>query len=236
MGLGSLVGAFTGSGKVGGVNNSQVTNQSNQLWQSLLNSMQSGYDNEAKFRPQYEALNAGSLATGVAGVKNANPAQTDLLAQLTQLASQGLNNGGNDPALQHYTQQAQRGAEAARGMGQGPSDVVGESSALAQLWNTVRNQRQDFAGGVSSLLGQQQTMPGLQEASIGGQPTLTNSNQMLSLLQMIYGVKAKNAQQSSQAYDENLTGGINSLSSSLAMGYGATTMPGASFFGGAGKN
>jgi hypothetical protein len=107
---------------------------------------------EQQFNPQYAQLAGSLLPGGVGSVKSAVPGGANLLDQLTQSAGEQLGAGANlDPALLRITQQAQRGAEAARGMGHGPSDVVNESAAITGMGNQLQQQRQGFASGVAGL-------------------------------------------------------------------------------------
>lgn len=193
MGIASLGGILTGTGDVKSPNIRKVGGDYNQLIDAYLGSQDKILASEQKLRPQYDALNTQSLANlmpslagifssaapGVAStVRGISPGQTSLLDALTQSAREQLNAGAAlDPALARVTSQSIRGSQAARGLGYSPADVMQESSALTQLGNTLRNERQNFASGVAGMNNSFETQPSLQMllAMMGEAGGLSNS-------------------------------------------------------------
>lgn len=149
---------------------------------ALLNSFLSGsgaaYNNQATYQPQYEQLgingmqsqlpSISSILSGLAPqasatVNSINPGQTKLLDSLTKTATDQLDQGANlDPDLQRLFQQSSRGADAARGLGFGPSDAFRESLGMTSFGNDLRTQREGFAGTVAGINNQDSTMPAMQ--------------------------------------------------------------------------
>lgn len=171
MGLASLAGIALGAGKVATPNVGRVGND----YLGMLNNYQRGVpglvSSAQQNAPNYLNLllqgfntavpnttgTATSAATGalpalIAALRGSTPGQTALTDTLTRTAQEGLDAGAAlDPALERVTQQSIRGGQAARGLGYGPADVLQESSALTQLGNMLRQQRQQYATNVAGV-------------------------------------------------------------------------------------
>lgn len=171
---------------------------------------------EATYKPQYTALDLSQLATAMpsiaamfsnalpsatATVTGANPGQAGLLNTLTQSATDQLNAGSNlDPQLTRLFQQSTRGAQAARGLGYGPSDVFNESLGLTEFGNTLRQQREQFAGSVAGMNNAYETQPTLQlltnmmspalSVSQGSGPTVIPPSQSYDTFNTAYNARA----------------------------------------------
>lgn len=84
--------------------------------------------------------------SATAAFKAANPEQAALLDMLNQQAMEELSLGATlDPSLARQVQQSVRGAQAARGMGYGPTDVYQETYASGLKAEQLRRARQQFA-------------------------------------------------------------------------------------------
>lgn len=193
MGIASLGGLLSGAGDVKAPKSAAVGNDYLGLVNAYIKGQPKILDAERKFRPQYDALSGESMtrlasnlsgvlakeAPGMAGiVRSISPSQTSLLDTLTAQASDELRAGtGIDPTLRRTAEQAVRGASAARGLGYSPSDVVMESSALTQLGNSLRRERQALGSSVAGMANQFETQPTLEMllSLIGGAGALSKS-------------------------------------------------------------
>lgn len=220
MGLGGLVTGITGM--TGGTPTSsppkpgKVGQDYLGLIQAYSKGMPTIFDTESKYKPQFTDLDLAGLQSvlpmftnilktaspdAAALVRNINPGQTGLLDSMTRTAQQGLDAGTDlDPQLARLFQQSTRGAQAARGMGHGPADVFDESMGLTQLGQTLRQQRQDFAGTVAGLDNQFETGPALnlltqiptasESISRGSGPTLIPQSQSYDAFNTAYNARA----------------------------------------------
>lgn len=217
MGIASLGGILSGAGDVGAPKVSHVNNDFLGLLQGLVSAQPRVFNVENTYKPKYLGLNERLLPGAVSSVSAANPDEAMLLKKLAQQAGEGLDAGALlDPALQRVTTQAIRGAQAARGMGYGPSDVVTESSALTQLGNQLRQQRQGFASNVSGMLNNYLTIPGMSLLS-GATPSLIPSSAVNSLLALPYQGKLS-AATSTAANNTGLYESMDSNSTSFISG------------------
>lgn len=171
---------------------------------------------EQTYRPQFTQLDLDQLQSVIptfsnilrsaspdasAIVRGINPGQTELLDSLTRSATAQLNAGADlDPALERIFTQSVRGGQAARGLGYGPADVLEESTALTGLGNTLRREREGFAGTVAGLNNQFETAPALElltsiptfsEAiSRGSGPTIMPGAQTYDAFNTAYNARA----------------------------------------------
>lgn len=235
MGLASLGGILSGAGDVSAPRISGAGGVG-QAYKSLLNAFgksQAGiFNTQQTYQPKYDALQASSLASlvpALSGILNqqmpgatnlirgVNPGQTALLDTMTNQAQQGLDSGAAlDPSLARVATQAIRGGQAARGLGYGPSDVLQESSALTQLGDSLRQERQNYASNVAGMNNQYQTQPSLSllqglmsggAGLMGGGPSLTPTSLSSQLLTMPYQGKL----QANMATASNNTGLYQSM-------------------------
>lgn len=179
MGIASLGGILSGAGDVSSPGSKGPGKDFAGLLRAFLGGSGDVFNNQATYQPQYEQLGVtgmgnqaptiakilSGLATGAGDtVRSISPGQTSLLSSLTKSAGDQLDAGASlDPQLQRLFQQSQRGAEASRGMGRGPSDVFNESLGLTSFGNDLRTQREQFAGGVAGMNNQFETVPALQQ-------------------------------------------------------------------------
>lgn len=178
MGIASLGGILSGAGDVGTPSTGFTGKTYRGLLDSYIGGLGSIVDAQGKYQPQLIGQSLSNLGTSAPGissilaglmpgvqnmVRGASPGQTGLLDSLTNSAGQQLSYGAAlDPSLQRVAQQSIRGGQAARGLGNGPADVLQESSALTSMGNDLRTQRQNFAGGVAGMNNQFETQPTLQ--------------------------------------------------------------------------
>lgn len=88
----------------------------------------------------------------LAAFKASDPEQANLIDSLTSSAQDELGRGASlDPQLARLQEQSMRGAQAARGMGFGPSDVFNETMGMTQYGEQLRQQRRGYAGQVAGL-------------------------------------------------------------------------------------
>jgi len=186
----------------------------------LINAFSQGaptaFNTEQQFKPQYNALNLSQLAntipsltsilgnnTGTASsiVRSLNPGQSTLMDSLTKSATDQLGAGASlDPDLTRLFQQSTRGAQAARGLGMGPSDAFNESLGLTQFGNDLRTQREQFAGNVAGMNDQFETQPAFnlltqlpsigQALNQGSGPSIIPSNQSYDTFNTAYNARA----------------------------------------------
>ena len=132
----------------------------------------------ANAMPTLSSLTAGSESAGrgadisdlarfgpdaLAALKAANPSQAALLDQISGSASTNLAAGANlTPAQQRQAQQYMRTGQAARGMGMGPSDALGETLGEQQFGQSLLGQRQGFATQAAGLTQSAQMDPLMQ--------------------------------------------------------------------------
>lgn len=177
MGIASLGGILSGAGNVSAPNTRGVGKDYSNLLNSYLGGSGAIFNNQATYQPQYDQLNLSQLLqtipqltnslTSNAGsasniVRSINPGQTGLLDSLTKSATDQLGAGASlDPDLQKLFEQSSRGAQAARGLGYGPSDAFNESLGMTQFGNDLRTQRENFAGNVAGMNNQYETTPAL---------------------------------------------------------------------------
>ena len=164
MGIASLGGILSGAGNV------SAPSGAGGIYKNLLNSFLGSQgqilNTSAATEPGFAGITSGIMSkfapSATSTVNSINPAGNNLLAQLTQTASEQLQDGANlDPGLETVAQQAVRGAQAARGLGNGPGDAIDEAIQMTQLGNQLRQQRQQFAGNVVGQQFQTQTSPTL---------------------------------------------------------------------------
>ena len=108
--------------------------------------------------------------------RNSNPGGANLLDSLTNSVTEQLGYGTQlTPQQQLQMQQGVRGAQAARGLGNGPGDVFNESMAETGLGQSMLQQRQQNAAG---LIPQIQNFYGnpLQEIGAGSSNTVGAGN------------------------------------------------------------
>ena len=105
-------------------------------------------------------------------MRGLDPAKTKLMDSLTQQAQEGVDAGGALSGMEQrrYTQNV-RGAQAARGMGMGPSDAAYEAAEL-QLGGERRQQQRTSEG--YRALGMRQGMMGDPFMQILGKPSGVN--------------------------------------------------------------
>lgn len=194
MGIASTIGLISGDTGVNAPSSSKVSKDYLGLLQGYRRGVQPLFDTFAKYAPQYAKTalsNFGdSIPTLTDIARSINPEQTDLLRSLTSRAQEGLDAGANlDPALAHIFEQSVRGGQASRGLGFGPSDVLQESSALTEFANSLRQQRQDFAGEVAGMNNQFDISPILSGAgalTAGAGSQLLSPGNSLNLLSLPY--------------------------------------------------
>lgn len=194
MGLGGLVngimGATGNSPKIGTPNPTGVGKDFSGLLQAYINGQPDILTAEQTYKPQYAKLEQSLLPGGVDALRKATPGASSLIDKLTQSASEQLNSGANlDPALRQVTEQSLRGGQAARGLGFGPSDAVTESTALTGLGNTLRQQRQGFAGSTAAL-GLSSYLPAAMQMTGSAGPTIVNPSAVYDMFNTAYNAKA----------------------------------------------
>lgn len=175
------------------------------------------YQAEATYKPQYAQLGmntiSGLMPQAISTVRGMNPAATSLYDELGADASSQLGLGAAlDPSLSGVLQQSIRGGQAARGMGYGPSDVLGESRAITELGNTLRQQRQSYAMGVAPME-QNFTEPALNLATgtVGAAgPTIIPTSQSQDLFNTLFNADSGMAIGNANAATGVLAGGIGS--------------------------
>jgi hypothetical protein len=183
MGYGGVLNTIVDPFGVGdtGTPNTPRPGKVGQDYLGLINAYAKGaptvFNTEEQFKPAYNALNLSELSksipaltgflsdnTGKASdiVRNLNPGQANLMDSLTTSANDQLNAGASlDPQLERLFQQSTRGAQAARGMGFGPSDAFKESLGMTEFGNDLRTQREQFATNVAGANSQYETQPAL---------------------------------------------------------------------------
>lgn len=115
--------------------------------QPALTALQTNANSQTRAADIADVKNLGPAS--LAAIKGFNPASTNLMNELEQSAQQGLDAGYSLlPAQQRAIQQNIRAAQAARGMGTGPSDALQESQALTLQGENLRQQRLATASGV----------------------------------------------------------------------------------------
>lgn len=226
MGIASLGGILSGTGNAqtpgGKATGSIYTN----LLNSYLGNQGNIFNTASQYQPQYGQLAASTMQSLLPGatqtVNNANPANTNLLAQLGNTASSQLAAGTNlTPGQTLTAQQGFRGAQASRGLGYSPGDAFSEALGMTNMGQQMLQQREGFASNVAGQQFQQQTSPTL--GLLGGltnttSPTLISPSIQSSLLTAPYEAQSQAALESAknntglfQSMDQN----SNSFTSGL---------------------
>lgn len=153
MGLISGIGLATGAGKVRPPNISNVAGDYSGLLQAYEQNVPGLYDSAATFLPKYSQLYADTAATSLPAatnaVRSASPGLTALLDKILASASgegASLDYGSPlPPKVQALQAQMSRAGQAARGLGFGPSDVLGETRDATKLALDLTDRNRAFA-------------------------------------------------------------------------------------------
>jgi hypothetical protein len=214
MGLGGLItgimGATGNSPQIDTPNIGQVGRDYGGLLQTSLNYQPQIYQDEATYQPLYTKLglqnqtqtrtgnlaDATRLAPGIMSVlRKYDPSVTGTLDTLGQQAQEQLKLNGNlDPATLRGVQQATRTAQAARGLGYGPSDVAQEQFYTSQTQEQRRAANQAFAGNVATQTANTYRDPisimlGMSQP-VSATPQIMSPQQTDSMLGTVYNARA----------------------------------------------